>query len=310
MEFFSKVTNIDFMRWRHVALGGSALANVLAIALLFTHGLNLGIDFTGGLLLEVDYPQQVELEEVRADLGRAGYGDAVVQHFGSTKRVQVRIQPEDAAKPQEMREQVMAALRADGSGVQLRSSGFVGPQVGAELVDQGTIAAIMAMIAIGMYVWMRFEIKLAGAALIATLHDVLMTIGFFSLTQLPFDLTVFAAILAIIGFSLNDTVVVFDRLRECFREMRRGTAIEIANAAINQTISRTIMTGVTTMLVLGSLYWFGSATLQPFAIALVFGVIVGTYSSIYVASASALAMGLDKVDLMPPKKDDTLEEMP
>lgn len=310
MEFFSKVTNVDFMRWRHVALGASGLANVLAVALLFTMGLNLGIDFTGGLLLEVDYPQQIALEEVRADLGRAGHTDAVVQHFGSTKRVQIRIQPEDAAKPQEMREQVMDALRAGGSGAQLRSSGFVGPQVGEELVDQGTIAAIMAMIAIGMYVWMRFEIKLAGSALIATLHDVLMTLGFFALTQLPFDLTVFAAILAIIGYSLNDTVVVFDRLRECFREMRRGTAIEIANAAINQTISRTIMTGVTTMLVLGSLYWFGSATLRPFAIALVFGVIVGTYSSIYVASASALAMGLDKQDLMPPKKDDSLEEMP
>lgn len=310
MEFFSKVTNIDFMRWRHVALGGSALANVLAVVLLFTQGLNLGIDFTGGLLLEVEYPQAVELEEVRSDLVRAGYPDAVVQHFGSTRKVQVRIQPPAEAKPQQVRESALAALAEGGSGVQLRASGFVGPQVGAELVDQGTIAAIMAMIAIGLYVWMRFEIKLAGAALIATLHDVLMTIGFFALTGMPFDLTVFAAILAIIGYSLNDTVVVFDRLRECFREMRRGTVIEMANAAINQTISRTIMTGVTTMLVLGSLYWFGSETLRPFAIALVFGVIVGTYSSIYVASASALAMGLSKEDMMPPKKDDTLEEMP
>jgi preprotein translocase subunit SecF len=310
MEFFSKVTNIDFMRWRHVALGGSALANVLAVVLLFTHGLNLGIDFTGGVLLEVEYPQQVELAAVREDLTAAGYPEAVVQHFGSTRKVQIRIQPEGEAKANEVRESAMAALRADGSGVELRASGFVGPQVGAELVDQGTIAAIMAMIAIGLYVWMRFEIKLAGAALIATLHDVLMTIGFFSLTQLPFDLTVFAAILAIIGYSLNDTVVVFDRLRECFREMRRGTVLEMANAAINQTISRTIMTGVTTMLVLGSLYWFGSASLQPFAIALVFGVIVGTYSSVYVASASALAMGLSKEDMMPPKRDDTLEEMP
>jgi len=310
MEFFSKVTNIDFMRWRRVALGGSALANVFALVLLFTQGLNLGIDFTGGMLLEVEYPQQVELVDVRQDLAGAGFTDAVVQHFGSTRKVQIRIQPGEGAKPQDVRETALAALRADGSGVELRASGFVGPQVGAELVDQGTIAAIVAMLFIGMYLWMRFEIKLAGAALIATLHDVLMTIGFFSLTQLPFDLTVFAAILAIIGFSINDTVVVFDRLRECFREMRRGTAIEIANAAINQTISRTIMTGVTTMLVLGSLYWFGSETLRPFAIALVFGVVVGTYSSIYVASASALAMGLEKADLMPPKKDDSMEETP
>jgi len=310
MEFFSKVTNIDFMRWRHVALGGSALANVLALVLLFTQGLNLGIDFTGGLMLEVEYPRPVELAEVRADLARAGHPDAVVQHFGSTRKVQVRIQPEEGVEPDALRASTMAALREGGTEARLLASGFVGPQVGQELVDQGTIAAVMAMIAIGLYVWMRFEIKLAGAALIATLHDVLMTIGFFALTRLPFDLTVFAAILAIIGYSLNDTVVVFDRLRECFREMRRGTPIEIANAAINQTISRTLMTGVTTMLVLGALYWFGSDTLKPFTIALVFGVLVGTYSSIYVASASALAMGLDKQDLMPPKKDDTLEEMP
>ncbi|HWP94515.1 MAG TPA: protein translocase subunit SecF [Gammaproteobacteria bacterium] len=309
MEFFKKQTNINFMGIRHQALVLSTLLSVAAFALLAFRGLNFGIDFTGGVRIEVGYPVPVELDEVRIALEKAGFSDLTVQHIGSAREVSIRMRPTEESSAA-VSTRVLEALRDAQREVEMRSVEFVGPQVGQELTEQGFLAMIFALIGIMMYVWARFEFKLAVSSIIATAHDVVLVIGFFALMQYPFDLTVLAAVLAVIGYSLNDTIVVFDRLRECFREMRRGTPLEIANAAINQTISRTLMTGVTTLLVLLSLYFFGGETLQPFSIALIFGVLVGTYSSIYVASATALAFGLTKQDLMPVKKEDLVDDLP
>jgi preprotein translocase subunit SecF len=306
MEFFNKVPNLDFMRWRHHALMVSLALSIASLALVFGRGLNFAVDFTGGVLVEVGYAQPVTLEEVRARLAAGGFNEATVQHFGTVRDVQIRLRPGAAGATDTPRivDEVLTALRAEGAQVERRRGEYVGPQVGKELTEQGFLAMVFALVGILLYVWLRFEWKLAVSSIVATAHDTIMVLGFFALTQYTFDLTVFAAILAIIGYSLNDTVVVFDRLRECFREMRRGTPAEIANAAINQTISRTIMTGVTTLLVLGSLYAFAGETLRPFSEALVLGILIGTYSSIYVAGAFALQMGLSKVDLMPPKQDE------
>lgn len=314
MEFFNKVPNVDWMRWRKQALLLSALLTIVALGLVFGRGLNFAIDFTGGVLVEVSYAQPAELDEVRARLTAGGFGEATVQHFGTVREVQIRLRPDaaggtSAADTARIADAVVAALAEGGVEVERRRAEYVGPQVGKELTEQGFLAMIFALLGIMVYVWLRFEGKLAVSSIIATAHDVILVLGWFAIVQHSFDLTVFAAMLAIIGYSLNDTVVVFDRLRECFREIRKGTPVEIANAAINQTISRTIMTGVTTLLVCGSLYWFAGETLKPFSEALVLGVVIGTYSSIFVASASALAFGLDKADLMPPKAEE-IDEQP
>jgi preprotein translocase subunit SecF len=316
MEFFNKVPNIDWMRWRKHALVLSLVLSIASLALVFGRGLNFAIDFTGGVLVEVGYDRPVELDEVRARLAAGGFTEPIVQHFGTVREVQIRLRPEAGAGTAEqtavIANRVVDALAAEGAGVTLRKGEYVGPQVGKELTEQGFLAMVFALFGIMIYVWLRFEWKLAISSIVATAHDVIMVLGFFAVSQYTFDLTVFAAMLAIIGYSLNDTVVVFDRLRECFREMRKGTPEEIANAAINQTISRTIMTGVTTLLVLGGLFVFAGETLRPFSEALVLGVLIGTYSSIFVASGFALWPfgmwnGLSKIDLMPPKQEEVDE---
>ncbi len=304
MQLFKLNRVIDFMGMRKFAVALSAILILTAIASLATRGMDLGIDFTGGTLIEVGYQQSVDLAKVRDALAAAGFQDATAQHFGTTREVLVNLAPRADMSNTELSDQAFNALKqaADGK-VELRRVEFVGPQVGDELTEDGGLAMLYALIGILIYVALRFEYRFAAGSIIALVHDVLITIGIFSLFQIEFDLPVLAAVLAVIGYSLNDTIVVYDRIRENFRKMRKGTPTEIVNASLNQTFSRTIMTSVTTLLVLGALFVLGGEIIHGFALALIIGVVVGTYSSIYVASAAVLALGISKADMMPVKKE-------
>ena len=296
MRLLPRKLALDFMgRARHaMVLSGGLL--VLSIGSLLFQGLNLGVDFEGGTLIEVGYPAPVELDEIRGQLEAAGFNRAVVQHFGSAQDVLVRIKPDD--RPQsELSNQVLETLRGGSQELQLRRVEYVGPQVGEELRDDGGLAMLYALGLILIYVALRFEYRFSFGAVIALIHDVILTIGFFSLTRIEFDLTVLAAILAVIGYSLNDTIVVFDRIRENFRALRRQSSTEVLNVSINQTLSRTLMTSLTTLLVLLALFFFGGEVIHAFSIALIVGVIIGTYSSIYVAGSSLLVLGVSGQDL-------------
>ena len=306
MELLKKQTNIDFMGQRKLALTFSGILLLLSLLSFGVRGLNYGIDFTGGTLIEVGYTQSADLVQVRADLAEAGYPGAIVQYFGTTQDVLVRLAARDDVSKAELSSNVLRLLKkSGGDDMQLRRVEFVGPQVGEELTEQGGLAMLIALGAILIYVSLRFQWKFSLGAVAALFHDVIITIGFFSVLGLDFDLTVLAAVLAVIGYSLNDTIVVFDRVRENFRTMRKGTAVQIFNASLNQTLSRTIMTSLTTLLVLAALFFLGGELIHEFATALIVGVIIGTYSSIYVASTSALALGVIKADLMPVAKEGT-----
>lgn len=298
MELFA-TTNIDFIGRRRIAYVVSALLMVGALALLAVRGLNFGIDFTGGTLIELGYEQDVALDTVREQLAAAGFGDATVQKFGTPRDVLVRIAPRPDRSSAQLSNEVLAAL----PGAQMRRVEFVGPQVGEELTEQGGLAMVYALIGILIYVAVRFEMRFAVGAVAALVHDTVIVIGALSLTQLNFDLTALAAILAVIGYSLNDTIVVFDRIRENFRKIRKGSPAEVINRSVNDTLSRTVMTGLTTLLVLVALFAFGGEVLQPFSFALITGILVGTYSSIYIASAIALALGVSRADLLPVPKE-------
>jgi preprotein translocase subunit SecF len=304
MELF-KQTNIDFMRIRMPALWVSTLVNLIGIASLIFQGLNLGLDFTGGTVIEVGYKAPVELSEVRSALTEGGFEGSTVQHFGSSRDVMIRLPPTSDADSATLGDRVFAAL-SKGAGVgqvDLRRVEYVGPQVGQELVEKGGLAVLYSLIGILIYVAVRFEWRLAVAAIIATIHDVIVTLAVFSVFQIEFDLTVLAAVLAVIGYSLNDTVVIFDRIRENFRKIRKGTVLDIVNRAVNDTMSRTIITSGTTFVVVVALYLFGGPVIHGFALALVVGIGVGTYSSIYVASSAAVLMGISRADLMPVPKE-------
>jgi preprotein translocase subunit SecF len=303
MEIIKTQTRIDFMGQRKLALILSGLLLLASLASFGLRGLNYGIDFTGGVLIEVGYPESAELVQVRTDLAAAGFSEAVVQYFGTTHDVLVRLAPREGVSKAELSSDVLRVLRKSGADMQLRRVEFVGPQVGEELREQGGLAMLIALGAILVYVSLRFQWKFSLGAVAALFHDVIITIGFFSVLGLDFDLTVLAAVLAVIGYSLNDTIVVFDRVRENFRTMRKGTAIEIFNRSLNQTLSRTLMTSLTTLLVLVTLFFLGGELIHEFATALIVGVVIGTYSSIYVASTSALALGVMKADLMPVQKE-------
>lgn len=292
----------NFMSRRYAAIAISALLILIAIASLALRGLNLGIDFTGGTIIEVGYPESVELAGVRSQLAVSGYDDAIVQHFGTAREVLVRVAPRAAVSSAELSNQVIDALKGTGD-IEVRRVEFVGPQVGEELTNDGGLALIYALAGILIYVYFRFEFRFAVGSVAALIHDVLIVMGMISLIGIEFNLTVLAAILAVIGYSLNDTIVVFDRIRENFRKMRKGTAVEIINASLNQTLSRTLITSITTMLVLLALFFFGGEVIRGFALALIIGIFVGTYSSIYVASNITLLLGVSKEDLMPPQKE-------
>jgi preprotein translocase subunit SecF len=296
--------NIDFLGQRRITLAISAILMLASIGSLIFSGLRFGIDFTGGTLIEVGYQEPVELANIRNILRAANYGDAVVQHFGTSRDVLIRIPLKEGMTSSDLSNRIMELLNAPGNpvGEEARVE-FVGPQVGDELAEDGGLALLYSMFGILIYVAWRFEYKFALGSVAALFHDVIITVGWFSLFGLEFDLTVLAAVLAVIGYSLNDTIVVYDRIRENFRKMRKGTVIEIMNASLNQTLSRTMMTGVTTLLVLVALAILGGETIHNFAIALIVGILVGTYSSIYIATPIVLGLGLTQADLIPPEKE-------
>lgn len=304
MDFFSHTTKFDFMRWRYVAMAFSGLLTLTALAFLVFRGLNLSVDYTGGTVIEVAYPEMVDLGPVREMLTADGFEDAVVQHFGTPKEVLVRLAPRPDVAEKELAGRAVAALAKVGAGEpRLKRVEFVGPQVGDEITEQGGLAALGALIGILIYIGLRFEWRLALGAVLALFHDAVVVLGFLSVTWMDFDLTAFAAILAVIGYSLNDTIVVYDRLRENFRKVRRGSTVELMNLSLNEMLSRTVMTGVTTFLVLISLYLYGGELLRTFTVTLLVGVLFGIYSSIYVASALAVALGVSRADLMPAQKE-------
>jgi preprotein translocase subunit SecF len=303
MEFFKKTTNIDFLGIRRAVMIVTAVLMILSVALVFVRGLNLGLDFTGGTVVELGYQETPDLDEVRRLLEESEFSGAIVQFYGSSHEVMVRLPPHGELDSAEISGRVLEVLQAGGQKVELRRVEFVGAQVGEELAEQGGLAMIYAAIGILIYVAMRFELRFAIASVVATVHDVVLVLGIFAATQMTFDLNILAAILAIIGYSLNDTVVVFDRVRENFRRMRTAGVVETFNASLNQTLSRTIMTGLTTMLVLAALLVQGGETLRGFSIALILGVVIGTWSSIYVASPVAIALGVSRKDLLPVEKE-------
>lgn len=296
--------NIDFLGQRRIALSISGILLVIAILLLIFRGLNFGIDFTGGTLVEVGYPEPVPLEEVRNQLEAGGFGRATVQYFGTSRDILIRLAPREGENTTDVSEAVLEVLRAGGpAGAELRRVEFVGPQVGEELREQGGLAVLYAMIGILIYVALRFEWRFSLGAVAALAHDVTITLGIFSLLWLEFDLAVLAAVLAVIGYSLNDTIVIYDRIRENFRRMRKEAVDSLMNKSISQTLARSVITSGTTLLVLLCLYFFGGAVIKNFSLALIIGIVVGTYSSIYVASALALMLGVDRKTMLPVKKE-------
>ena len=304
MKIFNKTPNFNFMNKRKLAVVFSASLIIISIAALAIKGLNFGLDFTGGTLIEVGYPQDVELTQVRQVLRDTGYPDAIAQHFGTSKDVLVRIAPREGVSSSEIGDKILKALQAASEGkAEMRRQEYVGPQVGDELRDDGGLAMIIALFCILIYVIIRFEYRFAYGAIAALVHDVIITLGFFAIFQMSFDLTVLAAVLAVIGYSLNDTIVVFDRIRENFRIMRKGSSLEVVNTSLNQTLSRTLMTSVTTLFVVFAMFLWGGELIHSFASALIVGIVIGTYSSIYVASTTALALKISRESLMPVEKE-------
>ncbi len=296
--------DIDFLGKRKLALIFSSLLIVISIGSLIVNGLKLGIDFTGGTLVEVGYKESADLTVLRNSLAEAGFEDATVQHFGTTKDVLIRIKPQDGVSNAMLSNKVIdAANKTSAEPVDKRRVEFVGPQVGDELAEDGGLALLYSMFGILIYVAWRFEYKFSLGSVVALFHDVIITLGFFSLFQMEFDLTVLAAVLAVIGYSLNDTIVVYDRIRENFRALRADSPENIMNISLNQTLSRTLMTSITTAIVLVALALLGGEIIHNFAIALLIGVGIGTYSSIYVASPIVLTLGISKEDLMLPVKE-------
>ncbi len=300
MQILRLKETVNFMSYRKVAMIFSLLLMAASIASLAVNKLNFGLDFTGGTLIEVGFEQAADLEKIRQVMDSNGFDDAVVQLYGSSRDVVIRLAQREDVKAEMLGNQVLAVLQnGTGQSVDMRRIEFVGASVGDELTEQGGLAMLTALICILVYVAFRFEWRFALGSVFALFHDVLLTIGLFSLLQLEFDLTVLAAILAVIGYSLNDTIVVSDRIRENFRKIREGGPEEIINVSLTQTLSRTFITSITTLLVLVALFYQGGALIHGFATALLFGVFVGTYSSIYVASSVALGLGISKEDLIP-----------
>jgi preprotein translocase subunit SecF len=304
MELFKRTT-IDFMRIRWPAMWLSSAVNLIGILSFIFFGFNFGLDFTGGSVIEVGYAQPADLVQVRSALNEGGFKEAGVQHFGSTREVMIRLPPVAAGQGANLGDRVVAALAAAAGDnqVQLRRVEFVGAQVGKELVEQGGLAILYTLIGILIYVAFRFEWRFAVGAVIATVHDVIVTLAVFSIFRFEFDLTVLAAVLAIIGYSLNDTVVIFDRIRENFRKVRKGTILEVVNLSINETLSRTIITHGVTMLAVLALFFLGGQVIHGFALAFIVGIITGTYSSIYVATAATVMLGISRADLLPTPKE-------
>ncbi len=327
MRIFKQVTQFDFLGKRRGAWVLSIVLLVASLGSLGLRGLNFGIDFTGGTLVEIEYAESANPVTVRTVLGDAGIDDAIVQYFGTSRDILVRLPVRTGKAASEQSSDVVGALRsavgetlaegvqgslqqcttADGNimdcQVQMRRVEFVGPQVGGELTEKGGLAMLYALIGILVYVAFRFEWRFAVGAVIALVHDVLITLGVFSILAVEFSLPVLAAVLAVIGYSLNDTIVVFDRIRDNFRKMRKGTVLQIMNRSVNETLPRTVLTSVTTLLVVLTLLLAGGEIIKGFAIALLIGVLIGTYSSIFVASPTVLVLGISREDMLPVAKE-------
>ncbi|XAW90032.1 protein translocase subunit SecF [Vibrio sp. CDRSL-10 TSBA] len=305
---------IGFMRWSKVTFVFSLLMIGASIFTLSTKWLNWGLDFTGGTLIEVGFEQPANLEQIRTSLEAKGFGDATVQNFGSAREVMVRLRPRDNVAGETLGNQIIDAIKqGTGENVEMRRIEFVGPNVGDELTEAGGLAILVSLICILIYVSMRFEWRLAAGAVLALAHDVIITLGVFSVMQIEVDLTIVAALLTVVGYSLNDTIVVFDRIRENFRKLRKGEPPEVMDISITQTLSRTLITSGTTLFVVIALFVQGGANIHGFATALLLGITVGTYSSIYVASALALKLGITREHLMPQqveKEGADLDELP
>ena len=304
------IKEINFLSKRYFALTFSVILLLTSLASLTFQGLNPGIDFTGGFSIEVSYQEPPAINEIRNELTSGGFPEAIVQSFGSAKDINIRIMPRENIDNKAIGKKIEAILNNSTNAVELRGSEFVSPQVGDELTEQGGLAMLFALMMIMIYIIFRFQWKFAIGAVLALIHDVLITMGVFSLFQLSFDLAVLAAILAVVGYSLNDTIVVFDRIRENFRLRRKSETLDVINTSINQTISRTIITSGTTLLVLLALYIIGGKSLEGFSLALIIGVIIGTYSSIYVATTSVLFLDVSTTDLMPIKQEKIDDGMP
>ena len=303
-----KELNIDFLGKRRIAAIASSVILFVCLLSIVFRGFDFGLDFTGGTVIELGYENPVEVADINAVLTDNGFSGAMVQYFGSRQDILIRLAPQALEQGEGSSAQVSdvlyrnlsaAATEAGLGAVELRRVEFVGPQVGEELREQGGLAVLFALIGILIYVALRFEWRFAVGAVAALIHDVLFTVGMFSIFQIEFDLTVLAAVLAVIGYSLNDTIVIFDRVRENFRKMRKGSVMEITNRSINQTLSRTIITSGTTLLVLFALYFLGGEIIAGFSLALIIGIVVGTYSTIYIATAIAIWLGISRADLMP-----------
>ncbi|MBL4765469.1 MAG: protein translocase subunit SecF [Colwellia sp.] len=300
MQILHLKETVAFMSYRKIAMVFSALLMIVSIVSLATNKLNFGLDFTGGTLIEVGFEQAADLKKIRQVMADNGFSDAKVQFYGSSRDVVIRLGLREDVKAEMLGNEVLALLESgSGQKVDMRRIEFVGASVGDELAEQGGLAMLTALICILIYVAFRFEWRFAVGSVVALFHDVLLTLGLFSILQLEFDLTVLAAILAVIGYSLNDTIVVSDRIRENFRKIRDGQPEDVINISLTQTLSRTFITSITTLLVLAALFFRGGELIHGFATALLFGVFVGTYSSIYVASLVALALGVSREDLLP-----------
>jgi preprotein translocase subunit SecF len=296
--------NFDFMSRRARRRGFIFSFTLIGIAVisLLVQGLKFGIDFTGGTLVEAHYSQSIELQDLRNSLHQNGFADAVLQHYGTTQDVLIRLGLHDGMKNEELNAKIMGVLQKTGQ-VELRRVEFVGPQVGGELITGGVLALALTLLGILVYVASRFEFRFSTGAIAALLHDVIITVGVFSVFRLEFDLTVLAAVLTVVGYSINDTIVVYDRIRDNFLKLRKKTSEEVMNISINQTLSRTVMTSVATLLTVVVLFFNGGEMIHGFSLALLVGIGIGTYSSIYIASAYALMLGVNRADLLPVQKE-------
>ncbi len=312
MRIFAKTPTFDIVGKRKFAMVISSILFIASIVTLSTNWLNLGLDFRGGIEIELGYAQTAKVEEIRKTLSRSGYKDAVVTNIGeSGQNVTIRISEKDNTSKVEISNEVIGILQTKTSEeFEVRRREFVGAKVGEELREDGGIAMLIALAGIMVYVMLRFEWRFSLGAITALIHDVGITLGIFSFFKINFDLTVLAALLAVIGYSLNDTIVVYDRIRENFRKIRKGNTLQVTNTSLNQTLSRTLMTSVTTLFVLSAMYFLGGDLIRPFAIALIIGVLVGTYSSIYVASSMVLALKIDRSHLMPVTKEEKADSYP
>lgn len=308
MLIFKKTVN--FLSVRRITTTLSIVLMIFSLVSIISKGLNPGIDFTGGFQVEVSYEQSPEIESIRNNLSAAGFNDAIVQNSGSATDIMIRIAPREGLDSRTVGKLIIDNLNQSSNSVELMSSEYVSAQVGEELTEQGGLAMVFALIMIMIYIVFRFQWKFSIGAVMALIHDVLITIGVFSFFQITFDLAVLAAILAVVGYSLNDTIVIFDRIRENFRSMRRAETLDILNSSITQTISRTMITSSTTLMVLLSLYIMGGQSLQGFSLALIIGVLIGTYSSIFIASTSIFYLDISTSDLLSSKREEVDDGMP